>query len=77
MTLEQIGAVLGMGREGVRQVEERALRKLNRLARIGKLNGLIDATPRRTPLHAGQVMETLCTLGRDNRDDSYEPEAAE
>jgi RNA polymerase primary sigma factor len=42
MTLEEIGAVLGVTRERVRQIKEQALARLRRAARAQSLAGFLD-----------------------------------
>lgn len=41
-TLEEIGQIIGVTREAVRQIEKRALKKLSKNKKIAKLKGMMD-----------------------------------
>jgi len=41
-TLEQVGVVLGLTRERIRQIESKALAKLRRPGRVDQLDGYLD-----------------------------------
>ncbi|HEY5147095.1 MAG TPA: sigma factor-like helix-turn-helix DNA-binding protein [Polyangiaceae bacterium] len=78
-TLEEVGAIMNLTRERIRQVEVKGLAKLAALRDMSTLRDYVDEGPtgkRRLPILTKQADEEAEEGGEDEVDESEEPEAA-
>ena len=75
-TLEEVGRIFSVTRERVRQIEAKAVRKLQQPARRPRVGGLLDRHDLSGHFTFGRAMRSKSGMVKDNRGPGQKPTAA-